>query len=341
MMTSGGGGYCDCGDPEAWKSHPNCELHKPKSSSLQLQQTASSSSLTDQSTFVNKLPADFTQRATELFSYLLEYIHKILSIENSKELPDYLRPEKINDDYVTILYNDEVHSYEQVVSTLRKVLTIDDKKAFEYAAIVDKEGRSTIKRGKEMECEQVKSKVETTMGNTALETKVMHHSLVAHQYFAERLVVWLQKICEQSKSLKHILCQIGLFANPDSHSTIEKLMLADSIFWKSARTIMHQFFISIYFMDPYWKREFAILYTRNYEIIWNNHVKNPDDTVSLTDLAVQMFTVLSLSKYLLTHHNLLETIMNTLIKHCKTNKGMLIIYFSKFLFLIRKIDYFK
>jgi E3 ubiquitin-protein ligase UBR2 len=41
-----------------------------------------------------------------------------------------------------MLYNDEVHSYEQVVNTLRKVLNIDDKKAFEYAAIVDKEGNN-------------------------------------------------------------------------------------------------------------------------------------------------------------------------------------------------------
>lgn len=59
-----------------------------------------------------------------------------------------------------MLYNDEVHSYEQVVSTLRKVLSIDDKKAFEYAAIVDKEGRSAIKRSKMTECASVKEKVE-------------------------------------------------------------------------------------------------------------------------------------------------------------------------------------
>ncbi len=230
-MTSGGGGYCDCGDPEAWKKQPNCSLHMPKTESAPSSSMLNSS---DQPTFDNKLPKDMSQRATELFSYILEYVLEILSIENKKELPDYLRPEKVLDDYVTILYNDEVHSYEQVVGTLRKVLIIDDKKAFEYAAIVDKEGRSTIKRGKEAECEQIKLKVESTMGagpNTALETKVMHHSLVAHQYFAEKLVVWLQKICDMSKSLKHILCQIGLFVK-SGQCTIEKLMLHDSVFWK-------------------------------------------------------------------------------------------------------------
>lgn len=34
-----------------------------------------------------------------------------------------------------------------------------------------------------------------------LETKVMHHSLVAHQYFAEKIIVWLQKICDSSSNL--------------------------------------------------------------------------------------------------------------------------------------------
>lgn len=102
-----------------------------------------------------------------------------------------------------MLYNDEIHSYDQVTSTLRKVLVIDDKKAFEYAAIVDKEGRSAIKRGKQIECDTIKSKVETIMSgpiSNALETKVMHHSLVAHQYFAEKLIVWMQKITETSSN---------------------------------------------------------------------------------------------------------------------------------------------
>lgn len=68
---------------------------------------------------------------------------------------------------------------------------------------------------------------------TPLETKILHHSLVSHQYFAEKILVWLQKICEMSKGLKHLLCKIGLFTKPDSHSFVEKLMLSDSIYWKS------------------------------------------------------------------------------------------------------------
>lgn len=84
MMTSGGGGYCDCGDPEAWKQHPNCELHMPKTN------TSGEESI---DAYINKLPKDLVQRANELFSYLMEYIFEILSIEKSQELPEHLKPE--------------------------------------------------------------------------------------------------------------------------------------------------------------------------------------------------------------------------------------------------------
>ena len=35
MSTSGGGGYCDCGDIEAWKSEPFCDFHKQGSQTEQ------------------------------------------------------------------------------------------------------------------------------------------------------------------------------------------------------------------------------------------------------------------------------------------------------------------
>lgn len=196
MMTSGGGGYCDCGDPEAWKQHPNCELHLPK------EDTKAKESVDE---FVSKLPQDLIDRASQLFAFLLDYIFEMLGIEKDKDqVPAHLRPAELplSDDYVTMLYNDEVHSYEDVTGTLRKVLLCDDKKALEYAAVVDKEGRSAIRRGKQADCQKVKEKVELKMGASLfkepLETKVLHHSLVSHQYFAEKLLVWLQKICESS-----------------------------------------------------------------------------------------------------------------------------------------------
>lgn len=35
MSSSNGGGYCDCGDPEAWKTDVFCDTHKPKADDSQ------------------------------------------------------------------------------------------------------------------------------------------------------------------------------------------------------------------------------------------------------------------------------------------------------------------
>ncbi len=58
------------------------------------------------------------------------------------------------------MFNDEIHSYDQVVRTLKRVLNVDDKRAFEFATVVDKEGRSSIRHGKKAQCDHVKSQVE-------------------------------------------------------------------------------------------------------------------------------------------------------------------------------------
>lgn len=35
MTTSGGGGFCDCGDAEAWKEGPYCEKHELNTSEIE------------------------------------------------------------------------------------------------------------------------------------------------------------------------------------------------------------------------------------------------------------------------------------------------------------------
>lgn len=88
MMTSGGGGYCDCGDPEAWKQYPCCELHTPTTRA-----PTDPDSPESYQVFIDKLPKDLIQRATELFQILIEYVFEILGAASSEELPPHLKPE--------------------------------------------------------------------------------------------------------------------------------------------------------------------------------------------------------------------------------------------------------
>lgn len=69
MGTSSGGGCCDCGDTEAWRSAPFCELHEVGAASIN----------ENDGSRVN-LPADIAKRARITFSAVLEYTYRILTV---------------------------------------------------------------------------------------------------------------------------------------------------------------------------------------------------------------------------------------------------------------------
>lgn len=63
------GGCCDCGDTEAWKSEPYCEVHL---AGLQAKESSA-----------NKLPDDITERARATFQAVLKYCFDLLSLEHT------------------------------------------------------------------------------------------------------------------------------------------------------------------------------------------------------------------------------------------------------------------
>lgn len=82
MNVSAGGGYCDCGDSEAWKQHVHCNLHSPHED-----ENASADDV------LNRLPADLRRRAKELFQILFRFIIKLLCTDNYQDTPDGLKNE--------------------------------------------------------------------------------------------------------------------------------------------------------------------------------------------------------------------------------------------------------
>ncbi len=106
MHASGGSGYCDCGDPEAWRADPYCEVHKPVSSD-QME--------TDNPEKTGFLPPDVEKRLSGLVLIVLRYCVELLTWEKAEDLPAGLKViEKVILPYQTILFNDEYHTYDQV-----------------------------------------------------------------------------------------------------------------------------------------------------------------------------------------------------------------------------------
>ncbi|XP_043917807.1 E3 ubiquitin-protein ligase UBR2 isoform X2 [Protopterus annectens] len=310
MTTSGGGGFCDCGDAEAWRKGIHCQKHDPGMSG-----TAEEDPL-------SHLSEDMIARTYNIVAIMFKYAVDMLIWEKESELPLGLEPLDKGDTYYCMLFNDEVHTYEQVILTLKKAVNCTHKEAVGYATAVDREGRRAVRCGDYQFCEQAKSVIMRTPGRQTkpLKVQVMHSSVVAHQCFSLRLLTWLSQVIGYSDGLRRIVCQVGLQEGQEGEnsSLVDTLMLNDSKLWKGARNVYHQLFMSSLLMDMKYKKLFAVRFTENYERLQNDFVNDDHDReFSVTDLSLQMFTVPSLARMLVMDHDLMSIIIRTFMDHLK------------------------
>lgn len=116
---------------------------------------------------VDSLPGDMQQRASQLFHTILQYSYEVLLWENVDELPSRLQlratppPQQHGvPRHLTMLFNDEIHTYDQVTTSLKKAIRCNDQEAMDFATIVDREGRCMVKMGSREECDEVKAIIE-------------------------------------------------------------------------------------------------------------------------------------------------------------------------------------
>uniref|UniRef100_A0A7N9B1R9 E3 ubiquitin-protein ligase n=1 Tax=Mastacembelus armatus TaxID=205130 RepID=A0A7N9B1R9_9TELE len=273
MTTSGGGGFCDCGDAEAWKRGPYCQKHTPT--------------------------------------------------DNSRDTDEVEHLER-GDTYYCMLFNDEVHTYEQVIYTLQKAVNCSQKEAVNFATTVDRDGRKSVRYGDFQFCEQAKSVIvvsrNTSRQSKPLRVQVMHSSVVAHQCFALKALSWLGHIIQYSDGLRRILCQVGLqkSSEGENSSLVDRLMLNDSKMWKGARNIYHQLLMNSLLMDLKYKKIFAIQFAKNYRRLQTDFMEDDHErVVSVTSLSVQLFTVPTMARMLMVEENLMTTIIRTFVDHLR------------------------
>ncbi|XP_060594831.1 E3 ubiquitin-protein ligase UBR2-like isoform X1 [Ruditapes philippinarum] len=323
MSTSGGGGYCDCGDAEAWKVGVFCGKHQPQSDEMEESKNP-----------MELIPDDLIDRASVLFLATLRYTVEMLTWDHSDRLPDNLQPDgELTDNYVCMLFNDEVHTYEQVINTLQRAVSCTHKEAVDFATTVDKEGRSTVTTGSFSDCEKARNLIEkdsseplrrytSRHGAKALKVQVMHTAVVAHQQFALRMIQWLQNIIVQSDGLRHLFCQLSMQQQENEQSLMEILLLADTQLWKTARVQSHQLMMAGVLMDQECKKKFSIIFTRHYTNLMKAFcMDDHDHDVSIASLSVQIFTVISLARLLVAEHNLLAVIIKTFLQACEEKKN--------------------
>uniref|UniRef100_A0A3Q2CHI4 E3 ubiquitin-protein ligase n=1 Tax=Cyprinodon variegatus TaxID=28743 RepID=A0A3Q2CHI4_CYPVA len=279
MHASSGGGFCDCGDVEAWKIGPCCSKHDPGSAAAM-----------DESV----LEPELYERAEKLFRVLLRYVTDFLVWEENFELSAELQPIKDNA-YYCVLYNDEHHSYDQVIYTLQRSVNCDQIEAQTHTTLIDKEGRRAVKRGTLRSCQQAKDLIRSSSEHISLQplrVEILHATVMAHQTFALRLGNWFQKVIGYS-GFRLAFCQVALEPNADRDRPclISRLMLHDAQMYK-ARKIVHELIFCSMLMDSEFKRLFAVEFTKYYKQLQKDFISDDHErSISITALSVQIFTV--------------------------------------------------
>ncbi|CAI4229946.1 unnamed protein product [Auanema sp. JU1783] len=328
IRASSGHGYCDCGDPDAWKKGYACAAHAPRTNS-------------EHQDYV--IPQNLQSRLTELFSIILQYCNSLVCWDEGETLPFFLRKieEEIapaNPSYMTVLYNDETHTYENVIRALELFINCTKEQAMLIATIVDREGRSAVKIGSRPECERIRTEIQRrtsrdtnrrTEKNGPLDVKIMETALVAHQANAINLMAWTNQQLELCPFLSELIGDVLLKVNALDHQ--ESLMEVDGVqnetllvrflrynrrMWKAARTNIHQMLMKTVLMNPAQKYEFAKTFLKHYEVMYMDFVDDDHDLlVSIVSLSVQFLTVPGISKRLIAEENALSVMLEALKQH--------------------------
>ncbi|CAL8295698.1 unnamed protein product [Arctogadus glacialis] len=310
MHASSGGGFCDCGDLEAWKIGPCCAIHD-QGTAVAMETDAS------------VLDPVLHERAEQLFRCLLRYVTEMLVWEKYYELPEDLEPRVDEEVYLCVLYNDDHHSFDHVIYSLQRSIKCTQAVAQAHTAQIDKEGRWIVKKGTVLACQEVNDLIESNskhISQEALRVEVLRYAVVAHQTFALRLGNWFQKIVGYSVGFRQIFSQVFLEHRPVHQDPcfVSQLMLHDFVMHKGARRIVYELIFCSLLMDTESKRLFAIEFTKNYDMLQQCFIFDYHDrSIFISSLSVQIFTVPTLARHLIEEAKVIKVIVGTIMEVLK------------------------
>lgn len=313
MHSSNGGGCCDCGDEEAWKAGASCSFH-------------ASNSQQNSVNVLSSIDQEFLKRLKERLGSILSYVAGVLILEKCDEalLPTFLSTSESEDRSATVVYNDESHTYDYVINVLSKCCKCNNKKAADFATIIDREGRTIVKQGPRDVCVNVKTQMMMPniggfnmepRNSSPLSTYVFPLHVVAHQEFAICVFAWLTDITKSCEVIRMVVAKAFLSKDDDEEDNLlRRLMIADSAMWKSARNAYFKLIMSTMMLDMDVKKDLSVDYTRLYSKLMVEFTQDDQDlAVSILSLSVQIFTVPSIALHLAEKEGLLDILLSSVV----------------------------
>jgi hypothetical protein len=208
-ISRGAGGCCDCGDPEAWKAPLECGIHSLKATT-DTSEGASTSETSNQRQLepLSSVPPSLLNSVKETITVVLDYIletfaashEDVISIGTVESIEQDcidshealgLPVNEKDQTYVCILWNDEYHSFDQVISKVVEALNCTKAEAQHAAECVDVYGRHIIEESTEI---GELRRIAEIIGKTKLAVTICSTQKAVREEISGLLLDWLKEL---------------------------------------------------------------------------------------------------------------------------------------------------
>ncbi|OLY85062.1 E3 ubiquitin-protein ligase ubr1 [Smittium mucronatum] len=219
-INSGTGGCCDCGDSEAWKLPLNCRYH----ASLDVLKAAGIEPIIQFSNSVG-IPGYESDVVPELLlnsiagtiRAVLEFMLVTFAtspipnnskldekqiLEDSRKIDLILNEEKAQDLFAIVLWNDETHSFQDVIDVIQDALDCDIKTARNMVKNVDSHGRDVIAISRSI---KELLRISGYMRRVSLNVSIRSARDVFREQLAASLLIWIRDLaCFKFRALSKV-----------------------------------------------------------------------------------------------------------------------------------------
>ncbi|KAL4064755.1 hypothetical protein V8B97DRAFT_1875789 [Scleroderma yunnanense] len=355
------GGCCDCGDPEAWRRCLQCPHHPMLDDQEQLLHASQNTSdatprVLPRSVAESEIhhvpnypfrascPLELRESMARTIAYALDFL--LDTLDYSPDEPSIptneadlrLQPSADpmqKDQYCIVLWNDDKHSFDEVIQLLCDTTNRERAEAANLAHIIDESGREIVdmntNAARLLEIAQIISKIE--LGVTVRR---------AYDTFREQvsmvIIEWLVDLTRSRLGTDTLVIREVIAAEllsprrresniygsgpqiPDLSSDlpnpcrIDWLFLYHTRLWKKPRMCLKEMYASILTLSHTHKiavgSHFASVYHR---VIDAYLLVDREAETSIKYFALQLFTVPSVASHIVRHHDLVTRLLNIII----------------------------
>ncbi|KAJ3717872.1 hypothetical protein C8R42DRAFT_724075 [Lentinula raphanica] len=351
------GGCCDCGDEEAWRTTIECPFHPPADAVPGTPGPPSSSTDTPGSTSKHNpspiphpvkdypyrvsIPPELRELMNRTVGYALDFVLDTLDFSPddpsvpSNETDLRFQPSSdpmVKDQYCVMIWNDDKHSFEEVIKLLCDLTGRTREEASECAHRIDENGRDIIEMGTDVPhlLELAQSITQIDLGVTIRRAYDTFREQVASVIIEWLLDLTQSRLGTDTLVLREVIAEELLSlrsrGNYSSHgynphglhhltdlphpTRLDQLFLAHTRLWKKPRLSLKEIYTSVLTISRDHKLAVASHFARVYHRVIDAYLLvDREAETSIKYFALQLFTVPSVAAHIVRQHGLLSRLL--------------------------------